>query len=159
MLGSKFFKFLVSILKRKVNSFSNFASFFIVMTQNCSVSFKLIHFLLYKNGSHQSPNFGPFKFSGENLLCSSSDFPNHKSVFLQTLHYSFVSWKITPLYFFRSDVIYFAPKEAIKVKLWELWVLRSKFTKFLSSLKQRISFSWNFAFLFSVMRHNSSISF
>ena len=35
-------------------------------------------------------------------------------------------------------------------------MLESKFTKFLSFLKQQIDFSSNFASLFSVMRHNSS---
>ena len=40
-----------------------------------------------------------------------------------------------------------------KWKFWEFWVLRSKFTKFLSVLKQQITFSLNFASLFSVMRH------
>ena len=40
---------------------------------------------------------------------SSCHFPNHKSVFLQILHHSSVSWKITPLYFFfRSNIKYFA---------------------------------------------------
>ena len=38
-------------------------------------------------------------------------------------------------------------------------VLRSKFTKFLSFLKQKISFSSNFAPLFGIMRHISSILF
>ena len=30
-----------------------------------------------------------------------------------------MSWKITPLYFFRSNVIYFAQKETIKVQIFE----------------------------------------
>ena len=40
-----------------VNFSSNFATFFIVMTQNFPVSFKLIHFLLWIKGPHQSHNF------------------------------------------------------------------------------------------------------
>ena len=44
---SKFVKFFMSILKRQVNSSSNFASFFIVVTHNSSVAFKLILFLLW----------------------------------------------------------------------------------------------------------------
>ena len=63
------------------------------------ISFKLIHFQLWTKESHQSPNFETFKCSGENLPYSSCHFPNHKSVFLQILHHSSVSWKITPLYF------------------------------------------------------------
>ena len=45
------------------------------------------------------------------------------------------------------------------VNCWDFWVLGSKFTKFLSVLKQQISFSWTFASRFSVMRHNSSVLF
>ena len=44
-------------------------------------------------------------------------------------------------------------------KFWEFLVLRSKFTKFLSFLKQQISFFSNFASLFSVMRHKLPILF
>ena len=47
-------------------------------------------------------------------------FPNHKSVFLQILNHFVVSWKITPLCFFRSNVIYFAQKEPIKVKIFRI---------------------------------------
>ena len=144
VLGSKFVKLLMSILKRQVNSSSNIPSFFIVMTHNSSVNFKLIHFLLWIKGSHQSPNFETFKCSGENLPNSSCHFPNHKPVFLQILHDSSVSLKITPLYFFWSNVIYFAQKGQITVQILENWKLRSKFTKFLSFLKQ-IGFSSNFA--------------
>ena len=46
VLGSKFVKFFMSILNWHVNSSSSFASFFIVMTHNSPVNFKLIHFLL-----------------------------------------------------------------------------------------------------------------
>ena len=57
VLWSKFVKFLMSILNWQVNSFSNFTSFFNVMTHNSPLSFKLIHFLLWIKGSHQGPNF------------------------------------------------------------------------------------------------------
>ena len=63
-----------------VNSYSNFAWFFIVITQNVSVNFKLIHFLLWTKGSHQSPDFETLESSGENPPNSSCHFPNHKSV-------------------------------------------------------------------------------
>ena len=102
-----------SILKQ-VSSSSSFVPFFIVMTHNSSVSFKLIH-----QGSHQSSNFDTFESSGENLLNSSCHFPSNKSVFLQILHHSSMSWKITPLYFFSSNNIYFAQKEPIKMTIFE----------------------------------------
>ena len=57
MLGLQFVKFLMSTLKWQVNLSSNCASFFIVMTDNSSVDFKLIVFQLWIKGSHQNPNF------------------------------------------------------------------------------------------------------
>ena len=117
MFGSKPVKFLKSILNRQVSSFSIFVSFFIVMKHNLSVNFRLIHFLLWTIGS-QSSNFDTFKCSGENLP-NSCHFPSNKSVFLQILHHSSMSCKITPLYFFSSNNIYFDHKEPIKVKIFE----------------------------------------
>ena len=106
----------MSVLKWKVNSSSNFALFFIAITHNSSVNFKVIPFLLWTKGSHQSSNFDTFKCSGENLRNSSCLFSNQWSVFLQNLHNSSVSWKITPLYFCSSNNIYFGHKEPIKTK-------------------------------------------
>ena len=65
MLRSKFVKFFMSTLKWQVNSSSNFASFFIVLTDNSSVNFKLILFQLWIKGSHQNLNFETFKCSDE----------------------------------------------------------------------------------------------
>ena len=68
----------MSVLKWQVNSSSNLASFFIVKTHNSYVNFKLIHFLFWLRGSHQSPNFETFECSAENFPNSSCHFPNHK---------------------------------------------------------------------------------
>ena len=48
------------------------------MTHNSPVNFKLMHFLLWIKGSHQSPNFETFECSGENLPNFSCYFPNSK---------------------------------------------------------------------------------
>ena len=64
MLGSKLIKVLMSILKRKVNSSSNLASFFIVMTNNSPVNFKLIHFLNLDKRIPSKSQFRDFQ-----LLC------------------------------------------------------------------------------------------
>ena len=112
----------MSILKRQVSSSSIFVSFFIVMTHNSSVNFKVIHFLLWAKGSHQSSNFDTFECSGENLPNSSCHFLSNKSVFPQIFHRFSMSWKISPLYFFSSNNIYFAQKELIKVKIFETFV-------------------------------------
>ena len=119
MLESKFVKFLESVLKWKVNSSSNFALFFMVITHNSSVNFNDIPFLLWTKGSHQSSNFDTFECSGENLQNSLCYFPGNKSVFHQILHHSLMSWKITPLYFCSSKNIYFTQKEPIKIKIFE----------------------------------------
>ena len=129
----------MSILKQQVNSSSNFPSFFIIMTQKSSADFKLIHFLLWIKVWHQSPNFVTFKCSCENLPHSSCDFSNYKSVFLQILHHSSMSWDITSLYLFSWNFIYFQKKEPIKVQIWcnFMWGVESlKFCTLMGSFCQ-----------------------
>ena len=63
--------------------------------------------------------FETFECTGQNLLNLLYQFWNHKSIPLQILYPTSVSWKITPLYFFSSNNIYFAQKESIKVKIFE----------------------------------------
>ena len=63
--------------------------------------------------------FETFKGSGQNLSNSLCQFLNDKSISVQILHPSSVSWKITPLYFFSSKNIYFAQKKHIKMKSFE----------------------------------------
>ena len=149
----------MSILKWQVISYSSFASLFIAMTHNSSVNFKLLYFLLCVKGSYQSLIFETFKCSGENLPYSLYHFPNHKSVFVQILHQSSMSWKITLPTCLGQTLYVLHKRNKSKWKFSEFQVLRSKFTKFLSFLKKQISFLSNFAALFGVMRHNSSILF
>ena len=91
-LKSKFFKFSSARVKIRqiphVNSSLNFALIFIVMTHNSFVNFKLIHFLLWTKGYHQSRNFETFKCSGVNL-------PNSSCHFLQTTSWFFFKFCIT----------------------------------------------------------------
>ena len=111
-----------SSLSWKVNSSSNFASLFVVTTPNCHANFKLIYFLLWIKGSHQSHLI--FRFSnvpGENLLNSSCHFWKHRSVFLQILHQYSVPRNITPLYIFSSKIIYFRQKQSIKGQFFEIF--------------------------------------
>ena len=63
--------------------------------------------------------FETFEHSGQNLSNFLCKFLNDKSIPLEILHPSSVSWKITPLYFFSSNNIYFAQKEHIKMKICE----------------------------------------
>ena len=63
--------------------------------------------------------FETFECSGQNVSNSLCRFWNDKSIPLRILYPSSVSWKITPLYFFSLNNIYFAQKEPIKMKLLE----------------------------------------
>ena len=70
--------------------------------------------------------FETFECSGQNLSNSLCQFWNDKSIPLQILYPSSVSWKITPLYFFSSNNIYFVQKEHIKMKILRLSSTRIK---------------------------------
>ena len=154
-------KFLKSILKRQVSSSSIFLSFFIAMTHNSTVNFKVIHFLLWAKRSHQNSNFDNFECSGENLPNYSRNFPSNKSVFLQILHHTSLSWKMTRLYFFSSSNIYFAQKETNKVKIFETFECSGH------NLSNSLCQSWNvksiplqfLVSLFSFTKDNSSVFF
>ena len=63
--------------------------------------------------------FETFECLGQILSNSLCQFWNNELIPLQILYPSSVSWKITPLYFFSSNNIYFAQKEPIKMKIFE----------------------------------------
>ena len=63
--------------------------------------------------------FETFESLGQNLSNSLCQSWNYRLIPLQDLHPSSASWKITPLYFFSSNNIYFAQKEPIKMKICE----------------------------------------
>ena len=152
MLELKIIQFFLSVLKWQVNSSSNFVFFFIIMTHSSSVSLKVILFLLWTIGPHQSRNFDNFKCPGENLSNFSSLFSNYKSVFLQNVHKSSVSWKITLLYFCSSNNKYFGHKEPIKTDFLDFRAFGSKFVIFfMSVLKWQVSSSSIFVSFFIVM--------
>ena len=65
--------------------------------------------------------FDTFECSGQILPNSLCQFWNDESIPLQILYLSSVSWKITPLYFFSSNNIYYAQKEPIKMKILETY--------------------------------------
>ena len=140
----------MSVLKRQVSSSAIFVSFFIVMTYNSSANFKLIHLLLWTKESHQSPNFDTFKCSGENLPNTLCHFWNHKSVFLQILHHSCVSWKITPLYLFGSNHIYFTQLSTLK---WKLFMPSSAQVKIHQTSHVNFETASQFLFKFCIILH------
>ena len=63
--------------------------------------------------------FETFERSDQNLSKFLCQFLNYKSIPLQILYPSPVSWKITLPYFFISNNIYFAQKKLIKMKIFE----------------------------------------
>ena len=107
-------------LKWQVSSSSNFVSFFIVMRDNSSVDFKLILFQLWIKGSHQNPNFETLKCSGQSSSDSSCQLWNDKSVPLQILRHSSLSWQITSLWIFSSYFFNFGLKDPIRIPILRL---------------------------------------
>ena len=83
-------------------------------------------FLLWTKGSHQGLNFETFKCYGENSTIFSCHFPKQKSFFLQILHQSSESWKITHVYFFSSNIIYLAQKKQNKVQAFDIFKCSSQ---------------------------------
>ena len=143
VLQSKFVKLLMPILNWEVNSSSIIASFFILMTHNSLVNFKLKYFQLWTKESHQSPHFETYKCSGENLPNSLCYFPNQKLVFLQILQHCLMSWKIHPLDFFRSKI---TRKDQSKCKLLELLSAWIKIHQMLVIFETTNQFSFNFIY-------------
>ena len=132
------------ILNWEVNSSSDFASFLIFITYNSPVNFKLKYFQLWTKESHQSRHFETCKCSGENSPNSLCHFSNQKLVFLQILHHSLVSWKITPLDFFRSNII--TGKGQSKCKFWGLLGARIKINQILVIFETANQFSFRFVY-------------
>ena len=104
--------------------------------------------------------FETFKCSGQNSSNSSCQFWNDKSIPLQILHHSSLSWHITPLWILSSYFSYFGLKDPIKIPILRLSIALVKICIFLMSLsKPQVSFSSNFASPFSVIKDNSSVFF
>ena len=82
---------------------------------------KPIHFLLWINGPHQSPNVETSKCSGEHFPNSSCHFWKQESLFLQILYQYSVPSNITSLFFFSSIIIYFSQRQPIKVQVFEIF--------------------------------------
>ena len=110
--------------------------------------------------------FETFERSGQNLTNSLCQFLNDKLIPLEILYPSSVSWKITPLFFFSWNNIYFAQKEHIKMGLFETFNCSGQ--KSLNSscqfwndksiplqILQHSSFSWHITSLWILSSHFS----
>ena len=111
----------MSFWKAQISFSSNFASIFSAIKHNSLYvfSWNILYFGQKQLIYYLSQIFEIFECSGKNWSKSSCHFPNRKEVFLQILHDFSVSSKITPQYFFRSKIIYFAQKGPIKVQILE----------------------------------------
>ena len=109
------------ILKQQFSSSPNFVSLFLFsfIKDNSSVLLSSNNIYFAQREPINVKIFETFECSGQNLSNSLCQFWNGKSIPLQILYPSSVSWKITPLYFFSSNNLYFAQKEPIKVKVFE----------------------------------------
>ena len=100
----------------------------------------------------KGPIFEIFECSGQNLLNSSCQFQSGKSIPLQILHHYPVSWEITHLEFFNSNIIYFGQKQPIKVEFFETFQCSSQ-----SSSNFLCQF-WNNKSIPLQIFHHSSVS-
>ena len=148
----------MSFFKPHVSFCLNFATPFSVMAHISTEIFKLKHYILWSKRAHQWTIFRLLGALMKVHLIPHAIFDTTRPGFIQILHHYSVSWKITPVYFFSSNLIYFGQKHPIQVKFLDFWVDGWKFTKFIMSyLKPQASFFLNFASHFNVMGDKSSV--
>ena len=126
------------ILNWEVSSSSVFASFFILMTHNSLVNFKLKYFQLWTKNPIKIPILrliGPLVKIYEILYL----FSKPKVSFFQILHYSLMLRKITLLDFFRSNI---TRKYQSKCKFFGLLSARIKIQQILIIFETTNQFSF-----------------
>ena len=121
MLGSKFVKFLMSILNWQVKSSSIFASFFMAwhitplyILSSCICNFR-------QKNAIKIPIWRLSSALVKKCQIPRVNFWKHKPVFLQTFYQSWVQSNITPLYFFSWNIIYFGQNQPIKEQIFEIF--------------------------------------
>ena len=122
--------------------FESTRSWFIRILNHFSVLWKItpLYFLaqtLYTLDKKSPPK----RAQSENSPNSSFHIWNHKLVFLETLHYSSVSWEIIVLYFFSWNLVQFGRKGKIKVQNFRLSTAHVKFHQICTLIG---SFCWNY---------------
>ena len=103
-----------------------------------------MHFLLWTKGSHENTNFDIFKCSDENLLNSSCHFPNHKSVFLQILHDSSVSWNMLHCTFLGQTFYTLHKRDQSKCIFFRLFSAQTKINQILVIFETKNKFIFKF---------------
>ena len=115
---SKIVRFLMSILRRQVDSSPNFVSSSVSWKITPVYVFSLNNMYFAQKEPIEMKIFETFKRLGQifsNSLCQCWN----ESIPLQILYPFSLSWTRTPLYFFSSNIMYFAQKKPIKMKILE----------------------------------------
>ena len=113
-----------------------------------------MHFLLWTKESHENTNFDTFKWIWWKFAKFLMSFSKPQVSFSWNFAWLFSIMKYnSPVLFKVERCILCAKGTNQSATFLDFLVLRSKFSKFLSFLKQRISFSPNFAPLFGIMRN------
>ena len=115
-----FAKFLMSFLKAQVTFPLNFASIFSAIRNNSFVLFLAQALYNLAKEPIKEHFFFIFECSSQNLLNSSCLFWSDKSIPLQILRYSSLSWHINPLQILTSYLFYFGQKDHIIVPILTL---------------------------------------
>ena len=108
-----FAKLFMSFLKAYFTFPLNFASILSVTRHNSSELF--LAQILWSKEPIKEYFFKVFEYSGQNSSNSSCQFWNDKSIPLQSLHYSSLSWHTAPLQILRSYLFYFGKKGLILI--------------------------------------------
>ena len=103
-----------------------------------------MHFQLWTKGSHENTSFDTFKCSDENLSNSSCHFPNHKSVFLQILHDSSVSWNILLWTFLGQRLYTLHKRDQSNCKFFRLFSAQIKINQILVIFETKNKFLFTF---------------
>ena len=94
--------------------------------------------------------FETFKCSGQNSSNSSCQFWNDKSILLQILHHSSLSWFITSLWILSSHFSYFGLKDPINMSILRLSIALVKICHILHVIFQITN---QFSFKFRITLH------
>ena len=140
----------MSILKRQVDFSPYFVSLFSLMKDYSSVP--ILAQTIYTLLPIKMKIFVISECLGQILSNCLGQFWNDESIPLQILYPSSVSCNIIPLYFFTSNVMYFAEKEPIKMKFFETSECPGQI------LSNFLCQFWNDEFIPVEVLHPSSIS-
>ena len=104
-----------------------FTSIFSAIKHSSSVLSKFKHYRLWLKAIRWRANFWDlWVLRCQNSLNSSCQFWTNKSIPLQILHHSPVSWRIASLYFFSSNIIYFGQRQPITGQILETFECSSQ---------------------------------